>query len=477
MMGLHHCSGIAPAMSLLIMLISWNHSSCIAFVPSCAWGKTMMRTSSISSSVTRNERTQLFSAIQTGKVDISDRAYRNSDYFLEWAGHYGIVAENFQLNSQTSSNWGAEAMYNAAAGSTILCVPSMLRITSQSAREVDFANLALILDQYIDPSENDGNVPLSCHFYLFLKILQEYDMGMDSAYFPWLDAMPRKFSTALNFDNFEMDSCLPPFVKFLAQQDRHHYSMFEQILPQLDTPSISPATKSNPQILQWAFNLVFTRARPAFGEAEIIPMCDMLNHAWDANSEVQYDNEGNAILVLLRDVQQGEALHKCYGQPTNPSRFMSTYGFFDASPPTTYCKFMPSLAFENPQLYDLGFAYDRMVFEVQNGEIMPEVWDVMLYLVLGNNNDIDTQQQFYQACINGDENTKSQIHQQYLPQTCYALRQHVKEVLEEIADCESNMDEGGVGLTHLHVPVIRRHNDFVRQVFTKVKYNLDRMIQ
>ena len=156
---------------------------------------------------------------------------------------------------------------------------------------------------------------------------------------------------------------------------------------------------------------------------------------------------------------------------------MSSYGFFDASPPTTYCKFMPTMAFENPELYDIGFAFDRMGFEVQNGEIMPEVWDVMLYMLLKNNNDENTQQLFYQACVNGDGDTKAQIHQQYFSQTCYALSEHVKDVLHEIADCESYMDQGGVGLAHTNVPVIRRHNDFIRQVFTKVKNNLDQMMQ
>ena len=284
------------------------------------------------------------------------------------------------------------------------------------------------------------------------------------------------FSTALSFDSFEMD-CLPPFVKYLAQEDRRKYSLFAQTLSQIDTPTISYETKSSVKLMQWAYNIVFTRARPAFNEVEIIPMCDMINHAWDANSEVQYDEEGNVYLVLLKDVEEGDTFNKCYGQPTNPSRFMSTYGFFDASPPTTYCKFLPTLVEENPELYDIGFAYDRLGFGVQNGDIMPEVWDVMLYLTLKNNGEQPMQEQFYTACINGDDDTKAEMHSQYFAQVCYSLKEHVHEVLIEIAECESLMDEGGVGLAHENVPVIRRHNDFIRQVFTKVKKNLDQMIE
>ena len=57
----------------------------------------------------------------------------------------------------------------------------------------------------------------------------------------------------------------------------------------------------------------------------------------------------------------------------------------------------------------------------------------------------------------------------------YIRLKHVNEMLEELADCEKTMDGGGMGLVHENLPVIRRHNDFVRQVFTKVKRNVEQM--
>lgn len=419
---------------------------------------------------------QLYST-QT-KVDISETAPRNGQYFVDWASYYGIQSENFQINPGTSgamgSNWGAETSQAASAGSRVLFVPNMLRMTSQNARDQDFSNIASMIEtQYIDPSKNDGEVALSQHFYLFLKILQEYDLGSESPYYPWMDAMPRTFSTALSFDDFEM-SCLPPFVKFLADRDRENFNLFVWVLQQLNTPTISASTKANMQVLQWAFNIVFTRARPAYGGAEIIPMSDMMNHAWNANCVVQYDDDANVHVVLQRDVPAGEALSKCYGQPTNPSRFMSTYGFFDASPPTTYCKLMPSLLEQMPELANLGFDYNRMVFSVADGEVAPEVWDVMLYLGLASTNPT-LQQEFYQAVVQGDDAKKARIHQQNMSQTVYNLLAHVSEVLEEIADCQEVMDQGGMGLAHKNLPTIRRHNEFVRQVFIKVQRNLQQM--
>ena len=188
---------------------------------------------------------------------------------------------------------------------------------------------------------------------------------------------------------------------------------------------------------------------------------------------VQYDDEGNVHMVLQRNVQAGEELYKCYGQPTNPSRYFSTFGFFDASPPATYCKLFPGLE-ATPELRNLGFGYDRMVFYVENGEIAPEIWDVTLYLLLANI-DAGAQQQFYQAHMQGDQDTKGQIHRHFMGQTIKALLDHVDETLEELAECEETMDGGGLGVRHTNLPMIRRHNDFVRQTFTKVKRNLQAM--
>ena len=412
---------------------------------------------------------KLFS-LQQQTVDLSIYAPRNYDGFINWASYYGVSQENFQIAAQ-SGDWGVVAAQPAAAGSRVLYVPSMLRLTSSGVRETDFNNIDGFVKAYFDATNSQGDINLGCHFYLFLKVLQEFDLGDQSAYFPWLDALPRKFTTAIMFDDFEID-CLPPFVKMLALRDRSNYELFVEVLQQVPTPTISDRTKYSPDITKWAFNVVFTRARAAFGEAEIIPGPDMLNHESNPNVEVQYDNEGNVYVMALRDIYPGEPLHKCYSQPTNPSRFLATYGFFDTSPPATYCKLFAGQTL-TPELANLGFKYDRMVFYVDNGAIAEEVWDVMLYTVLGNI-DPSVQQQFYQAHMTGDANTKAQLHQYYMPQTCAGLLDHVNNMLVELGNCQAKME--GRGLQHEHLPMIRRHNEFVQQTFLKVKSNLEQMM-
>lgn len=415
-------------------------------------------------------RTAPLFATLANKVDVSEQAPRNGQGFMEWAAHYGIQPENFQLTPIDGDNWGAVAERPARAGERALFVPSMLRMFTPNIKQQDFPNIGQVVAQKIDPKTSNGDIDLANHFYLFLKVLQEYDLGGDSPYYPWLDALPRKFNTAVNFRDVETD-CLPPFVKFLSKRDQNNYSLFARTLKELNTPTISEATKSNMEITKWAFNVVFTRARESFGEAEIIPMSDMLNHASQPNVDIQWDNEGNVNVVYVRDVQAGEQLFKSYGHPTNPSRLLATYGFHDTSPPATYCKLFPGI--EVPQdVKDMGFDYTTCVFYPENGGISEQVWDVMLYTMLGQM-DPGQQQQFYQAHMTGDVQTKQQFHQHYMGHTATALVNHIDEMLGELSYCDGKLNSGEV---FENMQMIANHNELVRQTFLKARNNLEQMM-
>ena len=90
---------------------------------------------------------------------------------------------------------------------------------------------------------------------------------------------------------------------------------------------------------------------------------------------------------------------------------MATYGFFYHSPPATYCKLFPTSE-PSPELRNLGFDYTTFAFYPETGGIAECVWDVMLYVQLGKM-DKNAQQQFYQAHMAGDGNTKQQFHHYY----------------------------------------------------------------
>jgi len=417
--------------------------------------------------------TTVFSSFQQA-VNVNELSPRNGYDFLNWATNNGILMENFQIQPlEDDSNWGVLSPQGGNAGGRALFVPNMVRMTTQSIQQQDFPNLQPLIQQRIMKKSKrfqNGDVELASHFYLFLKVLQEYQLGQNSPYFAYLDALPRKFNTAVNFSPKETDS-LPPFVKFLSRRDQANWDLFVKCLHEAQTPTISEATKYDPIVTNWAFNVVFTRARASFdGQAEIIPMSDMLNHNSVPNVNVQHDAEGNVHVTFLRDVMPGEQLFKCYGHPTNPSRLLATYGFYDHSSPATYCKLFPSSE-PSQELQALGFDTTTMVFYPESGAIAPAVWDVVLYLFLGKN-DAAAQQQFFNAHNAGDENTKQQFHQFYLPQTITGLMNHVDKMGNNLLVSDQRVQQLEMNQKS---DMFKYHNQFVTQTFLKVRQNLQQL--
>jgi hypothetical protein len=124
------------------------------------------------------------------------------------------------------------------------------------------------------------------------------------------------------------------------------------------------------------------------------------------------------------------------------------------------------------EMQQLGYDFSQLLFFKETGDISMEVYDLFLYAVLAQ--DPDTQQGFYQAVINGDENTKAQYHEQYFPYTLEALKSHVDDTLKELEELSSKARTYDP-ITHPRVPVILAHNQFVKDTFLKVKANLDNM--
>lgn len=127
----------------------------------------------------------------------------------------------------------------------------------------------------------------------------------------------------------------------------------------------------------------------------------------------------------------------------------------------------------NQELLDLGYDFSRMVFYKETGDVSQEVWDILLYLHLANNHD--DRQAFYEAHMRGDEDTKNAMHQHYFPETAAALKKHVDTFLRSLDE----LSEKAVGKDlneHPRLPLILRHNEFVRETFLTVKARLDPMV-
>ena len=196
-----------------------------------------------------------------------------------------------------------------------------------------------------------------------------------------------------------------------------------------------------------------------------------MNHATEPDAALSFDEEGNCNVYATQDIPAGSPLSMSYGDPTNPSKLFAMYGFLDETSPATFCKITNITP--NQELLDLGYDFSRMLFYKDTGDISEEVWDVMLYQTLASNKD--DQQAFYAAHMNGDAETKNAIHQHYFAETSAALKKHVDTFLESLDELSAK-GEGKDYNEHPRLPLILRHNEFVKNTFLMVKANLDPMV-
>eukprot|EP00536_Pseudo-nitzschia_multiseries_P008501 jgi/Psemu1/241283/estExt_Genewise1.C_2160028 len=394
-------------------------------------------------------------------------------------------AEGFQIYdsseesgaSAAGMDFGVLTQTDLPAQSPVLCVPANIILSSKEIREGELKGLVEPAEEMLEilgVSEKQFGM-----FHLFLKILIEYEKGDESPWFPWLNSLPRRYSNGASMTPYCFE-CLPPLVASLASQERVKFVNFFNCLQQVRF--LSNETKNNKELAKWAYNIVYTRC---FGNNDgagledenkrIVPMADMFNHVTETEVDISFDDEGNCYAYTNRDVPAGSPLRMSYGCSTNPSHFFATYGFLDESAPATFCKIMniPS----TKELRNIGLDFSRMLFFKDTGEITEEVWDVLLYTILEDIEDDDRQTQtaFYNACMQGDFETKNAIHQQYFALTSRALQIHVNTFLHELDELNAKAVTKDVN-EHPRIPIILKHNAFVRETFMAVKQNLDSMV-
>jgi hypothetical protein len=208
-------------------------------------------------------------------------------------------------------------------------------------------------------------------YYLMIKILIEIQQGEDSAWFPWLNSMPRYFSNSVSMTHFCL-MCLPPLMRKLAAEERENQERLSVDCIEM-LPFLNDDIKYHPlDVVKWAYQIVYTRSiETEDGDLQIVPMADYFNHGSDY-TEIQpkYDDAGNYYAYTSYDIAAGSPLRISYADPRNPSHLLARYGFLDEDCPATYCKLLPPTV--NQDMLELGYSQDRMLF-YQNGEVADEV--------------------------------------------------------------------------------------------------------
>ena len=400
-------------------------------------------------------------------IDITKRAIRDIPTMDNWSYACGVQRANgVQLESTNVEEVCLFATQDIAANSPVLFVPNQMILSGvQFAQQPEFGRVEgpeILLSI-------TGEQEYISQFYLLCKILKEYENGVNSPWYPYLNSLPRQFNNGGSMTQW-CTTCLPPYVGKLASRERIRFSKFFQALKQI--PYLDDRIKRDRSIVKWAYQIATTRSIASVDNGMIVPMIDMFDHATYPNVQLQFDQDGNCCAYSTENINAGTPLTISYGDPTNPSYLLARYGFLDESSPATFCKIL----INNPsqQLVDIGYDHSKLLFYKDTGDVSQEVWDVLLYQILENVNP-NEQQQFFQAHMNGDINTKQAFHQHYYSQTSAALQSHINEFLLMLDGLNSRASARLMSKKsnkHPRLPLILEHNAFVRETFLKVQSKL-----
>jgi hypothetical protein len=351
------------------------------------------------------------------------------------------------------------------AGQPVLFVPEALILSSNKAMEELRSEAMTESERFVISKGGESEYR---QWYLMLKILSEIQKGRESPWFPWLNSLPRYYTNAPSMTDICLKS-LPPLMRKLAEEERETQQRLSKDSIQR-VPFLCDDLKYHPRdFCKWAYQIVYTRSfETEGGDLKIVPMADYFNHGSDYTEIApQFDDAGNYYAFTTYDVPAGSPLRISYADPRNPAHLLARYGFFDENCPSSYCKLLPRTIDQN--MLDLGYSHERMLF-YRTGEVSDEVWDIFLYLHLGDTNP-DEQNLLMKAHREGDFDTKLALHEKYYSATSSALLEHVDSIIEEIDKVIEKSDAHPVYIKNEHprLPLIHRHNKFVRETFANVR--------
>jgi|EP00970_Alexandrium_tamarense_P012195 hypothetical protein len=431
----------------------------------------------------QRQRQHLTTTTTLAAISTDENTPRNIPPFQSWCAEMGVQQmDGLDLYTQDGGvDYMAITTVDIPAGTTILYVPSGMVLSSDRvAEELNAISNGGVADAVNQLGRIGGGSSVP-KFYLFIKMLMEYENQENSPFYPWLDSLPRLYFNAVSMTDFCYE-CLPPLVFNLSRTEKVKFDNFLQVIKKVDV--VSDYVKSNEEVLKWAFNSVYTRTychKDGQNEDDVAltPFADYFNHGTDTEVEVCFDEEGNCMAYTTTDVAANSPLRISYGCPTNPSFLFARYGFLDQTCPATFCKMMDIP--RTPENVNMGMDFSKMLFYHDTGDISQEVLDLVLYAKVLTNlkydpNRGDVKRQFYDAHMQGDEATKAMMHEQFRPEVVKEILNHVDTFLK-LLDSLERKSEGKDAATHPRLPLILEHNQFVKETFWKVKSNLEGVLQ
>ena len=440
---------------------------------------------------------------QSKKNNLEDVSLERDVSSLEcWSSEMGIkMADGVSLSSGFGENdWGFQTTdtFEGRPGESILSVPRSLIMSSQNTLD-DLGGMDVFHPAF-DILAEEGVEEYRSQFLLMVKVLYETAQNDSSIWYPWLQSLPKDFTTGTYMDDFERQF-LSPISLALTEFEDKKLMAFRKALCAirskinglgsfLENESVVMNSDQN-DCIKWAFNVVFSRCwiysdtqQGMDADANIVPLGDMFNHREPANVVVSDDVEKNTDCVefqLLNNLDDGTTHHHqqqlflSYGL-NNPHRFLVIFGFVDESMPEIFSQ----IVFTNPcpELVELGCEdRSKMVYRTEDGLISNAVWDCILFALL--HSKPDEQKLLYDAHVNGNKEGKTKLHAKYALEVLISLRRHISDTRFHF---ESKLSSSGsvnqmVLAEHPRLETILRMNKFVSSVLGKVLFRVERMIE
>ena len=224
-------------------------------------------------------------------IATAEMAPRNVPQLESWAIESGIQKiDGLELYTEDGLDYQYITTADIPSGTTLMYIPAGVCLSSSMvAQELNAMSPTGGVAAAVDKLNKIGGQNSVADFYLFLKLLVEYEAQENSPYYAWLYSLPRLYYNAVSMTDFCYE-CLPPLVFSLSRLEKVKFDNFKQVLAKVDI--VSDYVKSNEEVLKWAFNVVYTRAyadKDGQGsDVTITPLGDMFNHGTETEVEVSF---------------------------------------------------------------------------------------------------------------------------------------------------------------------------------------------
>lgn len=211
----------------------------------------------------------------TTLINIDEEAPRDIPSMEEWS--YEMGAQRTDGFTLTSDNGGfdvyAMTTVDLPTSSPVLTIPEHMILSSTKAmaelRTTEMSEAEKIIKSVNAESEFR-------QYYLMLKLLVEYEKGVESPWYQWLNSLPRYYTNAASMTPF-CCLCLPSLMRKLTVQERGYLQRLGVSSIKLVPESyLNDDTRYDVDLCTWVYQIVYTRSfESEDGDLKIVPLADV----------------------------------------------------------------------------------------------------------------------------------------------------------------------------------------------------------